>query len=120
MSERKDVFLQWLTLLGSMVGLTCPVDVSDDSQRHFYKQLCLGLHPDKQSFSPDAGHRDRVEHFFKILSDVYDTYSKTTRDLDPPDPDVFQTDDDPVNHDCDRVPKSHCITSHYPPIAHYV
>lgn len=106
MDERKAIWVQWLTLFGSMVGLPSPEDLSDESLRRFYKQLCLHLHPDKQSSSADLGHSERLVHFFQILSDVYDKYSKGTENLQPPDAAAFEENEKEVNHDGDgEMPK---------------
>jgi len=106
MTQRKDVLVQWFKLLGSMLGMVWPDDESDESLKRFYRALCLALHPDKHTAPEEAKHKARVQHFFKILSDVWDTYTKTMDDIDPPEPSIFQDDGDPPDHDSDRVPKT--------------
>jgi hypothetical protein len=39
--EKKAALVEWFTIFGSMVGLTCPTDLSDTSLKHFYQALKL-------------------------------------------------------------------------------
>jgi hypothetical protein len=68
MGDRKEVWVQWLSLFGLMTGMPCPEDHSDESLRRFYRELCRAFHPDKQSC--DTGHQDRAKHFFQTLTNV--------------------------------------------------
>ena len=98
MAARKAIWVEWLAHFGSMVGMQCPDDLSDESLRHFYHQLCLKLHPDKVPPSADQVQKDRVEVLFKALSGINDTYTNTENDLEPPDDGVH------VHHDRDSAP----------------
>ena len=53
MSDRKGALVQWFTFFGTMVGLSCPEDLSDQSLKHFYHQLCLAFYTDKHGSSKD-------------------------------------------------------------------
>ena len=95
--ERKAALVEWFTFFGSLVDLQCPTDQSNHSMKQFYKKLVLRLHPDKQS-AADPRHKHRAEYFFKILSDVFDTYFNTENNVKPPDRENSSTSDD-LPHD---------------------
>ena len=105
MSERKEIFAEWLSLYGSFVALPPPGDMSDESLRHYFHRLCLQFHPDKQG--PASEHRKRAEHLFARLNNIYDLYTKTDDPLPRPGPDFCEADDEvPVDHEADAIPKS--------------
>ena len=102
MEDRKEVWVQWLTFFGNMVGLPCSEDHSDDSLERVYRELCRALHPDMQPTSASKAHKDRATHFFKILNNIHDIYKDGVQDLEPPEAEAA---DEGVGHDTDSVPK---------------
>ena len=87
-----------------MLGSPCPTDMSDESLRRYFKTLYLLLHPDKHGEFSGKPHGNRLVHFYKILNEVYDTYSKTTEKLEPPDAAYFEKDEEADSHNCDKPP----------------
>jgi len=105
MADKKAVWIQWLTIFGSMVGAPCPEDTSDESLRRFYHHLCFLFHPDKQSHCPDKRHKDRLIQMFQILSGVHDKYTKGKPEEVFEKPNAASFQDEEVKHDRDTAPE---------------
>ena len=106
MATRKDLFSAWLAFFSDMSGLALPAVGTAHEQHQFYKKLALFLHPDKQP-TTEPGHQARCERLFKMLSDVYTTYTQTADALQSPP----SADDTSVKPEDDRHKKRvHLVT----------
>jgi hypothetical protein len=105
MEEREKNYMLWLRFLASVAGLNFPEDTSDISLASFYRHLAFYFYPEKQPVGSDPRHVQRMEHFFKVISNVNDIYTKSSDVLDPPDPNEFHCDTDPLSHDKDTIPR---------------
>ena len=104
MGDPQEMWEQWLTLVGSAVGMPCPGDGSEDTLKKYYQAFCLLTHPDKQPLTMEPRQKDRMAHFFTLLSGVHETYTKHPEAMRFPDAAMFDYDEEPVDHDHDSVP----------------
>lgn len=74
--------------------------------KKYYHRLCLITHPDKQPPTMEPRQKDRLAHFFKIISGIHNTYTTYPEGMRAPDPTAFEGNEDevPPAHDCDNAP----------------
>jgi hypothetical protein len=104
MGDAKAMWAQWLTLVGSAVGLSPPADEQDGTLKKYYDTVRLMTHSDKQPPTLAQQQKDRLVYFFKLISNVHETYTDNPEGMRPPDPAAFDSGEEPIDHEEDTVP----------------